>query len=259
MIRLNLSTVALTMLAAAGCGADAGSDQTVTGTINRSSFPDAVTHARAVGTLATVEAPIASDGTFTLHLPEHDRYRIELVSATRQSDLVFPRGSSLVDTSFYVEAARDNLALGAIRYIGDVGNAAHEGEGSGSDTGSAGGEEGGGSGDTSSGGSEEGGGSTCGGDVEEASGQSETGDAAIPETNPPTAIGCDDNEGEEGGGNGAPGSGGSEEGGGSSGGSEGGGSEGGGSEGGGSEGGGGSGGSEGGGGSEGSGGGSEGG
>jgi len=211
MIRLTMSTVALAMLAAGGCGF--GQDQEVSGTISRSTFPETVTHVRAVGTASTVETRVESNGTFTLYLKEHDRYRIELLSAVRQSDLVFPRGPGVVDTSFYLEAARDTLELGGIRYIGDIGTASHEGGGTGGgDTGTGGGETGtGGGGDTGTGGGETGtggggdtgtggeeGGNSCGGDVGEAAGGSESGDAAVAEGDVPAEIGCGDGDGGDG-------------------------------------------------------------
>ena len=189
---------------AAGCGTS--SDQRVTGQVMGATFPAPITHVRAVGTASTVEAAVAADGSFTLHVPAQDRYRIELHAAAKKSDLVFPRISGAIDTTFYVESARAPIELGRVRYVLDPASTPYDYGGC--KTHPEGGnvcvEDG------------DGGGGACGGDVGAPEGARDPG--AVPEKNPPAAIGCDgDGDGgghDEGGGGQDQGGGGQDQGGG---------------------------------------------
>jgi hypothetical protein len=160
---------------AAGCGTS--SDQLVTGKVMGATFPAPITHVRAVGTASTIEAPVAADGSFTLSVPAQDRYRIELHAAVNKSDLVFPRTRGTIDATFYVEAARGAIDLGRVRYVLDPANTPYDYGGC--KTHPEGGnvcvEDGEGGGD-------------CGGDVGAPEGARDPG--AVPEKNPPAAIGC---------------------------------------------------------------------
>jgi hypothetical protein len=181
----------------AGCGTS--SDQLVTGKVMGATFPAPITHVRAVGTASTVEAPVAADGSFTLSVPARDRYRIELHAAAQKSDLVFPRARGTIDATFYVDAARATVDLGRVRYLVDPANTPYDYGGC--KTHPEGGnvcvEDGDGGGD-------------CGGDVGAPEGARDPG--AVPEKNPPAAIGCDgDGDGEGGGGEGDTGGGGGQD------------------------------------------------
>ncbi len=211
---------------AAGC---AGSDQVITGQVQHRSFPEPITHVRAVGTATMIEAPVAADGSFTIAVPSDDRYRIELTSNVRRSELVFPRKTGAIDATFFVAAAREPIALGAVRYTRDPANQTYVfdvqcdnaaegsvcvqddgsgGGGGGGDTGTGGGQDtgtGGGQ-DTGTGGGQDTGrhgdeGGSCGGDVGEPGGAAEASvDGATADRNPPEAIGCSDTDGDSGGG-----------------------------------------------------------
>jgi hypothetical protein len=187
MIRMTIATIVL-----AGCGAS--SDQTVTGRVANGSFPEPITRVRAVGTASVVEAPVGADGTFSIRVAAQDRYRLELHSGTRQSDLVFPRASGVIHTTFFVENGGAAIELGNVRYVRDPANATY-------DFNCKSHPEGGGvcveDGD--------GGGKACGGDVgaPEGGAVGESGDGAVAEANPPEAVGCEgDGDGEGGGGEG---------------------------------------------------------
>lgn len=144
----------LFMMALAACAADPQPE--VSGRIASGSFPEAVTQVHAIGA-TTVTANVASDGTFSLPLAAGDRYRIEVVSATRASLLVVPHTT---DQTF---ALGGNLDLGGVHYehltdLGDAAIADHTPP-AGGDTG------GGGHGDTGGGGGGDTGGGGGGGDT----------------------------------------------------------------------------------------------
>lgn len=184
---------------AAGCGTS--SDQLVTGKVMGATFPAPITSVRAVGTAGTIEAAVAADDSFSLHVPAQDRYRIELHAATTKADLVFPRATGAIDATFYVESARAAIDLGRVRYVLDPANTPYDYGGC--KTHPEGGnvcvEDG------------DGGGGACGGDVGAPEGQRDPG--AVPEKNPPAAIGCD-GDGDGGGGGHDEGGGGQDQGGG---------------------------------------------
>jgi len=172
MIRTTIAMIVL----ATGCGTS--SDQLVTGKVMGSTFPEPITHVRAVGTASTIEATVAADGSFALSVPSQDRYRIELHAAGGKSDLVFPRASGVINTTFYVERAGAGIALGGVRYVQDPANTPYDYGGC--KTHPEGGnvcvEDG------------DGGTADCGGDVGAPEGAHDPG--AVAEKNPPEAIGC---------------------------------------------------------------------
>lgn len=189
-----------TMLIVLATGCGTSSDQLVTGKVASQTFPSAITHVRAVGTANTIEARVATDGSFALDLPAQDRYRIELHAAATKADLVFPRASGVIHSTFYVDSARQAIELGLVRYVADPANTPYDYGGC--KTHPEGGtvcvEDG------------DGGGSECGGDVGQPEGARDPG--AVPEKNPPSSIGCEGDGG--GGGEGDGGGGGQDEGGG---------------------------------------------
>lgn len=182
MFRLTMFTMVTTTLAV-GCGAD--SPQTISGRVATGSFPEPVTRVVAIGEDGTFYAPVAANGTFDLAVPAGDRYRIEMRSSVRGSQLVFERGTN-IDTTFFVVESGETFDLGEVRYereardadttIADAaipdhspedslngddgeGGGQDTGEGGGQDTGGGGGDEGGGGGqDTGGGGQDTGGG-----------------------------------------------------------------------------------------------------
>jgi hypothetical protein len=177
MIRTTIAMIVLT-----GCGARG--DQRVTGQVMGATFPEPITHVRAVGTASSVEAAVAADGSFALAVPAEDRYRIELHARSQKSDVVFPRASGVIHTTFYVERAGATIDLGRVRYVLDP--AATPYDFGGCKTHPEGGtvcvEDG------------DGGTKDCGGDVGAPEGDADPG--AVAEKNPPEAIGCEaDGEG----------------------------------------------------------------
>jgi hypothetical protein len=100
----------------AACGAEA--PQTISGRVATGSFPEPVTRVVAIGNDGTFYAPVASDGSFDLAVPAGDRYRIEMRSNVRGSQLVFPR-TSRIDTSFFVVESGEAFDLGEVRYVRD--------------------------------------------------------------------------------------------------------------------------------------------
>lgn len=172
MIRTTIAMIVLTT----GCGTQ--SDQLVTGKVMGATFPEPITHVRAVGTASTVEAAVAADGSFALGVPAHDRYRIELHAQARKADVVFPRASGVIHTTFYVEHAGAAIDLGRVRYVLDPASTPYDYGGC--TTRPEGGtvcvEDG------------DGGTKDCGGDVAAPDGVRDPG--AVAEKNPPEAIGC---------------------------------------------------------------------
>jgi hypothetical protein len=166
MFRLTMFTMVTTTLAV-GCGAD--SPQTISGRVATGSFPEPVTRVVAIGEDGTFYAPVSADGTFDLAVPAGDRYRIELRSTVRGSQLVFDRGAN-IDTTFFVVESGETFDLGEVRYereardadttISDAAIPDHSPEASlGGDDGEGGGhDEGGGGQDTGGGRQDEGGG-----------------------------------------------------------------------------------------------------
>jgi hypothetical protein len=121
MVRMSVLTSILVAVGLAACSSTATpTTQTITGKLATSSFPESVTAVRAVGSSSTVEATIAADGSFSLTLPAGDRYRISMVSAVRESTLVFPRASGTIDTSFALEGAVASRDVGTVRYMHDA-------------------------------------------------------------------------------------------------------------------------------------------
>ncbi|HEY4178002.1 MAG TPA: hypothetical protein VGM90_14240 [Kofleriaceae bacterium] len=120
MVRMSALTSILVAAGLAACSSSTPTTQTITGKIETSSFPESVSAVRAVGTNATVEAKLASDGTFSLTLPAGDRYRISMVSAVRESTLVFPRATGTIDTSVAIAGAAASRDVGTVRYLHDA-------------------------------------------------------------------------------------------------------------------------------------------
>ena len=171
MIRTTMMIVLAT-----GCGTEG--DQLVTGKVMGTTFPEPITHVRAVGTASTVEAVVAADGSFALGIPAQDRYRLELHARARKADVVFPRASGVINTTFYVERAGAAIDLGRVRYVidpattpYDFGDCTTHPEGK-----------------TVCVGDGDGGTKDCGGDVGAPEGARDPG--AVAENNPPEAIGC---------------------------------------------------------------------
>jgi hypothetical protein len=188
-----MSTMVFATLAVTGCAADSG--QTITGRVHAGSFPEPITHVNAIGTTTTVRAPVAADGSFSITLPAGERYRIEMVSALRTSDLVFPRpATGTLDTSFYIAGTGAAFDLGGVQYIKDPASSTtifdtgsgggEDGSGGGQDTGTGGGQ------DTGTGGGQDGGGS-CGSSSSESDGAGVSEDGAVAEHTPDAALNCD--------------------------------------------------------------------
>lgn len=178
MFRLTMFTMVTATLAA--CGAEA--PQTISGRVATSSFPEPITRVVAIGSDGTFYAPVSADGTFDLAVPAGDRYRIEMRSSVRESQLVFPRSPTTIDTSFFIVESGDVFDLGEVRYLREARDAdttiadaavpehapgdsldgaggGHDEGGGGQDTGGGGDDEGGGGGqDTGGGGQDTGGG-----------------------------------------------------------------------------------------------------
>lgn len=120
MIRMTTTSTLLVLLAlAGGCGIGEDSPQVITGRVKLSSFPEPVTHVRAVGHKTTVDVPLAADGSFSVTVAPLDRYRLQLHSAVRHSDLVFPRRAGYINTTFFVQRNRAAMNLGNVRYLHD--------------------------------------------------------------------------------------------------------------------------------------------
>ena len=172
MIRTTIAMIVL----ATGCGTS--SDQLVTGKVMGATFPAPITHVRAVGTASVIEVPVAADGSFALSMPAQDRYRIELRAAAGTSDVVFPRASGVINTTSYVENARATIDLGRVRFVLDPANTPYDFGGC--KTHPEGGnvcvEDG------------DGGTKDCGGDLGAPEGAHDPG--AVPDHNPPEAVGC---------------------------------------------------------------------
>ena len=173
MFRQTMTTVVFFSLAA--CGSDA--EQSISGRVTQGSFPEPVTQVHAIGAHQVIVADVLADDSFLLSLPAGDRYRIEMVSATRDPDLVFPRASG-VDMSIFIAATSVLFDLGNVRYIAaDEGGVAadsavpdhspedgDDGEGGDQDSGEGGDQDTGGGGqDTGTGGGQDTGGGGGGG------------------------------------------------------------------------------------------------
>jgi hypothetical protein len=175
MFRLTMFTM-VTATLAVGC---ADSPQTISGRVATSSFPEPVSRVVAIGDDGTFYAPVAADGSFDLAVPAGDRYRIELRSTVRGSQLVFERAANSIDTSFFVVESGDVFDLGVVRYLSEardsdttiadaavpdhspgdsLGGGGQDTGGGGQDTGGGGQDTGGGGQDTGGGGQDMGGG-----------------------------------------------------------------------------------------------------
>jgi len=115
MFHKTIIVVSLGLLAATGCTAQEA-DQTLSGHVAASTFPEPVTRVDAIGAGGSISAAVTADGSFTLQLPPGDRYRIELVSATHRSLLVYPRGGTAYDTSVYI-AGEGAFGLGEVQHV----------------------------------------------------------------------------------------------------------------------------------------------
>jgi hypothetical protein len=180
MIRKTIVAMSFGLLAAAGCTTESG--QTLSGRVQASTFPEQITRIEAVGLDTAVDAAVAADGSFTLTLPVHDSYRIQLVSTSHRADLVYPRTAGTYETSLAI-AGDGEFQLGDVQYLaledgnggaqdaavaentpdaslGDDGvkNGGDTGTGGGQDTGGGGQDTGGGGQDTGGGGQDTGGG-----------------------------------------------------------------------------------------------------
>src|SRR5262245_16065106 len=114
MFRLTMATMAFATLA--GC---TDGSQTITGHVTAGSFPEPIVEVRATGTHGVTAARVLADGSFMLTLPADDDYRIEMMSAVRSPDLVYPRAGGTVDTTLYVADGGPAFDLGGVRYIKD--------------------------------------------------------------------------------------------------------------------------------------------
>jgi hypothetical protein len=99
------------------------SKQPVTGTVAQETFSSPITTVSASRTDApTVDAPVASDGTFTLNLPKGTGYRLDFTSASGGATLVFPRTGGAVEWRFDVASTGSSFDLGTVRQVGDPRN-----------------------------------------------------------------------------------------------------------------------------------------
>ncbi len=214
----------LTALLFTACAGSTDQGQQITGRIDLTTFPEPVTEVRAVAPDGVVSAQVAADGSFSISAPVGARYRLELVSATRSADLVFPRRTGAIDTSFYIGGATSTIQLGTLRYLRDAATCGYEFDGQGcadgqtaegdqcvddsadeggahDEGGGGGNDEGGGGQDEGNGGQEEGGNGdqdpgSCGGNDAGTpeGGNGGHGDAATCDHNPPSEV-CDDGTG----------------------------------------------------------------
>jgi hypothetical protein len=192
----------LTALLFTACTGSTEPAQQITGRIDLTTFPEPVTEVRAVGIDGVVSTAVAADGSFAIAAPVGGRYRLELVSATRRADLVFPRRTGSIDTSFYIGGATSTIQLGTLRYLRDAATCGYEFDGQGCADGQTAegdpcvddsADEGGGGGQDEGGGGTEdgdGGGQDCGGDDADApeGGNGGHGDSATCDHNPPAEV-----------------------------------------------------------------------
>ncbi|MCA9489063.1 MAG: hypothetical protein KC621_04055 [Myxococcales bacterium] len=123
-IRTLLASTAL-FAGVVGCTAGAGatgtssSALTLTGRVEQTGFESPATTVRATraGSPA-VEAPIASEGSFSIALPAGVGYSVDFLSANKASALVFPRSSGKIGRGFDVSGS-GAFDLGVVRRIGD--------------------------------------------------------------------------------------------------------------------------------------------
>jgi hypothetical protein len=104
----------------AACSGSSAPPQTVTGRIDGASFKSPVSAVRASRAGSVVEAPVSADGSFSITIPAGTGYRIELVAASGQPGLVFPRSAGTIDVSFDVRAGTKPFDLGLVRFVGDA-------------------------------------------------------------------------------------------------------------------------------------------
>jgi hypothetical protein len=92
----------------------------VSGQAALASFPVAPASIRAVAKdRPAIEVPVATNGVFVIEVPEGAEYRLELAAEGHAYPLVFPRGASF-DTGFTVRHEPTAFELGAVRFVGDV-------------------------------------------------------------------------------------------------------------------------------------------
>lgn len=103
----------------AACGGSAP-PQTITGRIDNPTFKSPISSIRASRSGAVVEAPVASDGSFSIVLPAGNGYRIELVAAAGLPGLVFPRSAGNIEVGIDIRGGTQPFDLGMVRYIGDA-------------------------------------------------------------------------------------------------------------------------------------------
>jgi hypothetical protein len=108
------------MMVTATFAACADSPQTIVGRVATSSYPEPVTRVVAIGNDGTFYAPVAADGSFDLAVPAGDRYRLEMRSGIRGSQVVFPRTTERIDTSFFVVESGAAFDLGGVHYREDT-------------------------------------------------------------------------------------------------------------------------------------------
>lgn len=104
----------------AACSGSSAPPQIVTGRIDGATFKSPISSVRASRAGAVVEAPVGSDGTFSIAIPAGTGYRIELLAASGQPSLVFPRSAGTVDVAFDVRGGTRPFDLGMVRYVGDT-------------------------------------------------------------------------------------------------------------------------------------------
>lgn len=116
-----LALVASLAVAASGCRGDGRAPSVVSGQAALGSFPRALRFIRAMaGGRPVASAPVASDGSFLLEVPPGGDYRLELVGDDQTFPIVFPRGEALVDHAFSVRHEATVFELGVVRFVGDV-------------------------------------------------------------------------------------------------------------------------------------------
>lgn len=91
--------------------------QTITGTVDQTTFASPVDRVRVLqGTTEVASASVGADGAFAIAIPAGTGYRIELTNAS----LVFPRATGTIDTSFAIVNGTRPFSLGTVRYVGDA-------------------------------------------------------------------------------------------------------------------------------------------
>lgn len=89
----------------------------LSGSVALSTFPNAPTQVRVIDeTGASLSAPIAADGSFSLTLPHSHGYKVVL-AGQGNVPVVFPRQTGKLDTTFTIKSKGAKVSLGSVRYM----------------------------------------------------------------------------------------------------------------------------------------------